>query len=149
MCPCCECRVRFTKERLVRKNYAYASLIAATSCPPFSSVRVTHDEPTQQSNSPKNSPFGSALLMNVNTSSVGPIVTFVTTGEFTAASDRLYGICPPYTRKPTGWHVSTGFVTFVTMVMFTEGRGEIQESVLPAKHWRTVRGQRKWRRKTE
>jgi hypothetical protein len=69
--------------------------------------------------------------MNVNTSSVGPIVTFVTTGEFTAEIDRLYGICPPKTRKPTGWHVSAR-VTFVTMVMFVVGAGGRQEAVVPA-----------------
>ena len=69
--------------------------------------------------------------MYVSTSFVGPSVRFVTTVEFKAEMVILYGIEPPYTRTPTGWQLSA-FVTFVTIVMFTEGCGVMQESVLPA-----------------
>lgn len=65
--------------------------------------------------------FGSARSMYVKTSSVGPIVTFVNTGELGAAKVILYGFLPPVIRTPSASHVDTDFVIFATSVMFTEG----------------------------
>lgn len=43
--------------------------------------------------------------MYVKRSSFGPIVTFVTTAEFKPAIETVYGLDPPVTSNPVGWHV--------------------------------------------
>ncbi len=57
--------------------------------------------------------------MNVNTSSSGPIVTLVTTGEPNAAREIWYGLTPPVTLSPHGSQVWMVVVTFgVTIAGF-------------------------------
>lgn len=54
---------------------------------------------------PMSSVFGSARSGKVNTSSLGPIVTFVITGEFNAERTTVYGLLPPEMVRPQGSQV--------------------------------------------
>lgn len=71
--------------------------------------------------------------MKVKTSSFGPIVTFVTTGEEMAAREMLYGLTPPVIVNPQGSQVLMPLVTFGVTTAGLEGVGGWQE-LSPAKN---------------
>lgn len=54
--------------------------------------------------------------MYVNASSSAPMVTFVITGELSAAKVKLYGRTPPEIVSPQGWQVVRVSVTFAVTV---------------------------------
>lgn len=71
--------------------------------------------------------------MYVNTSSSGPIVTFVITGALSCPSVTLYGLVPPVMLSPHGWQVCKFCVTFaVTTGVEDVGAGMRQEVSPPA-----------------
>lgn len=61
--------------------------------------------------------------MNVNTSSSGPMVTLVMTGEFKADKTTVYGFLPPDTVSPQGSQVFIVVVTFGVTFATEEGGG--------------------------
>ena len=70
--------------------------------------------------------------MNVTVSSLFPSVIFVTTEEFSAAIDTLYGLVPPVIASPSGSHgLRRRPVTLGVIVILADGFGGIQLSSFP------------------